>query len=132
MKLPRRNFLHLAAGAAALPAASRFASAQAYPSRPVRLIVGAPQKADSVPASIRIDAGVLDHLSPHAELDLDESPQLLGRAGKSLEADGFELGLDVRAVDDVAQRAGEFRHDRRRRSGRGDEAGPRSELEARV
>ena len=40
MKLPRRNFLHLAAGAAALPAVSRFAWAQAYPSRPVRLIVG--------------------------------------------------------------------------------------------
>jgi len=39
MKLPRRNFLHLAAGAAALPAASRFAWAQAYPSRPVRVIV---------------------------------------------------------------------------------------------
>jgi hypothetical protein len=33
MKLPRRNFLHLAAGAAALPAVSRFAFAQAYPSR---------------------------------------------------------------------------------------------------
>jgi tripartite-type tricarboxylate transporter receptor subunit TctC len=43
MKLPhRRQFLHLAAGAAALPAVSRIASAQAYPSRPVRLIVGAP------------------------------------------------------------------------------------------
>jgi tripartite-type tricarboxylate transporter receptor subunit TctC len=39
MKLPRRNFLHLAAGAAALPAVSRFARAQAYPSRAVRLIV---------------------------------------------------------------------------------------------
>jgi tripartite-type tricarboxylate transporter receptor subunit TctC len=39
MKLPRRNFLHLAAGAAALPAASRFAWAQAYPTRPVRVIV---------------------------------------------------------------------------------------------
>jgi tripartite-type tricarboxylate transporter receptor subunit TctC len=42
MKLPRRNFLHLAAGAAALPAASRIAWAQAYPSRPVRIIVGFP------------------------------------------------------------------------------------------
>jgi tripartite-type tricarboxylate transporter receptor subunit TctC len=41
MKLPRRNFLHLAAGAAALPAVSRIARAQAYPSRPVRIIVGA-------------------------------------------------------------------------------------------
>ena len=39
MKLPRRNFLHLAAGAAALPTVSRFACAQAYPSRPVHLIV---------------------------------------------------------------------------------------------
>jgi tripartite-type tricarboxylate transporter receptor subunit TctC len=41
MKLPhRRKFLHLAAGAAALPAVSRIARAQAYPSRPVRIIVG--------------------------------------------------------------------------------------------
>jgi len=39
MKLPRRTFLHLAAGAAALPAASRIAWAQAYPTRPVRFIV---------------------------------------------------------------------------------------------
>src|SRR5215470_5585040 len=42
MKLPRRQFLHLGAGAAALPAVSRFAWAQAYPTRPVRLIVGFP------------------------------------------------------------------------------------------
>jgi tripartite-type tricarboxylate transporter receptor subunit TctC len=40
MTLPRRHFLHLAAGAAALPALSRFAWAQTYPSRPVRIIVG--------------------------------------------------------------------------------------------
>src|SRR2546430_13524280 len=40
--LGRRNFLRLAAGAAALPSVSCFAWAQAYPSRPVRLIVGAP------------------------------------------------------------------------------------------
>jgi tripartite-type tricarboxylate transporter receptor subunit TctC len=39
MKLPRRQFLHLAASAAALPAVSRIARAQAYPSRPVRVIV---------------------------------------------------------------------------------------------
>ena len=38
MKLPRRRFLHLAAGAAALPAASRIAWAETYPSRPVRII----------------------------------------------------------------------------------------------
>ena len=39
MKLPRRNFLHLAAGAAALPALSRIAWAQAYPTRPVTIVV---------------------------------------------------------------------------------------------
>jgi tripartite-type tricarboxylate transporter receptor subunit TctC len=42
MKLPRRQFLHLAAVAATLPAVSRFAWAQAYPTRPVRWIVPAP------------------------------------------------------------------------------------------
>jgi len=42
MKLPRRSFLQLAAGAAALPAISRIASAQTYPTRPVRLLVGYP------------------------------------------------------------------------------------------
>src|SRR6266436_6164407 len=40
MKLPGRRFLHLAAGAVALPTVSRIAWAQAYPSRPVRVIVG--------------------------------------------------------------------------------------------
>jgi tripartite-type tricarboxylate transporter receptor subunit TctC len=40
MRFPRRHFLHLAASAAALPAVSRLAWAQAYPTRPVRIIVG--------------------------------------------------------------------------------------------
>src|SRR5262249_16180975 len=50
MKLPRRNFLHLAAGAAALPAVSRTTWAQAYPSRPVRMIGRLPggQATDSI------------------------------------------------------------------------------------
>src|SRR4051812_38471819 len=42
MKLPRRQFLHLAAAVAALPAVSPVARAQAYPTRPVRIIVGFP------------------------------------------------------------------------------------------
>src|ERR1700716_3402543 len=42
MKLPRRRFLHLVAGAPALPALSRFAWAQAYPNKPLRWIVGFP------------------------------------------------------------------------------------------
>jgi len=42
MELPRRTFLHLAAGAAALPALSLIAWAQSYPARPVRVMVGYP------------------------------------------------------------------------------------------
>lgn len=42
MKLPRRQFLHLASGAAALPAVSRLAWAQSYPTKPVRIICGYP------------------------------------------------------------------------------------------
>ena len=42
MRLPRRRFLHLAAGAVALPAVSRAAFALDYPTRPVRILVGFP------------------------------------------------------------------------------------------
>jgi tripartite-type tricarboxylate transporter receptor subunit TctC len=42
MKLPRRRFLHMAAGAATLPAVSQIARAQTYPTRPVRIVVGFP------------------------------------------------------------------------------------------
>jgi tripartite-type tricarboxylate transporter receptor subunit TctC len=41
MNLPRRKFLHLAAGAVALPVVSRVARAQAYPTKPVRIVVPA-------------------------------------------------------------------------------------------
>src|ERR1700720_2101458 len=50
MKLPRRQFLHLAAGAAVLPVVSRDARGQGYPTRPVRIIVPFPagQATDSI------------------------------------------------------------------------------------
>jgi hypothetical protein len=56
LKLPRRNFLHLAAGAAALPTASRFAWAQACLSRPVRLIVPLALPARPFEAKAQCDA----------------------------------------------------------------------------
>jgi len=59
MKLSRRQFLHLAAGAAAIPAASRIASAQAYPARPITLIVPFPP-GGSTDVAARI---VADHMS---------------------------------------------------------------------
>jgi tripartite-type tricarboxylate transporter receptor subunit TctC len=63
MKLPhRRQFLHLAVGAAALPAVSRFARAQTYPSRPVRLVVGFPPAGSSDITARLIGQWLSEHL----------------------------------------------------------------------
>ena len=65
MKLPRRNFLHLAAGAAALPALSRIGRAQAYPSRPVRVIVGQAAGSGSDTAARLIGQFLSERLGQH-------------------------------------------------------------------
>src|SRR5262245_66613136 len=62
MKLPRRRFLHLAAGAAALLAVSRIARAQTYPSRPVRLLVGFPAGGTTDIAARRIAQWLTERL----------------------------------------------------------------------
>src|SRR5262245_36333783 len=61
MKLTRRTFLHLTTGAVALPLASRFAQAQAFPSRPVRFVVGFPA-GGGADATTRILAARLSEL----------------------------------------------------------------------
>jgi tripartite-type tricarboxylate transporter receptor subunit TctC len=95
MKLPRRQFLHLAAGAAALPAVSRFARAQTYPARPVTLIVfvpagGAPDMTARLigqPLSQRLGQAVIIDNRPGAGGNL--ALQAVARA----EADGYTLLL---------------------------------------
>ena len=66
-KLPRRTFLHLAAGAAALPAESRMVWAQAYPSRPVRIIVGFPPGGVGDILARLMGQWLSDRLSQHRE-----------------------------------------------------------------
>jgi tripartite-type tricarboxylate transporter receptor subunit TctC len=62
MKLPRRQFLHLAAGAAALPALSRIAMAQTSPTRPVRILVGFPAGTSADIFARLIGQWLLEHL----------------------------------------------------------------------
>ena len=59
MKLPRRQFLHLAAGAAALPTVARIAGAQAYPSRPVRFVAAFATIVQSRAGALLIGSGTL-------------------------------------------------------------------------
>ena len=62
LKLPRRNFLRLAAGATALPAMTRLAKADSYPSRPVRLVVGFPPAGTTDIGARLIAQWLSDHL----------------------------------------------------------------------
>ena len=93
MKLPRRQFLHLAAGAAALPALSRIAWAQAYPSRPVRIIVGfAPAGAGDIVARL-MGQWLSERLGQ--QFVIDNRPgangNIAAQAGVRASADGYTL-----------------------------------------
>ena len=95
MKLPRRNFLHLAGAAAALPAVSRIARAQTYPSRPVRLIVPlAPAGASDITARL-IGQWLSERLGQ--QFVIDNRPGGGGNVGTEVvvraPADGYTLLL---------------------------------------
>jgi tripartite-type tricarboxylate transporter receptor subunit TctC len=69
MKLPRRQFLRVATGAAALPAVSRFAWAQTYPTKPVRIIVGFPPGGAADIAARLIGQGLSERLGQQFVVD---------------------------------------------------------------
>ena len=93
MKLPRRTFLHLAAGAAALPALSRIARAQTYPSRPVRIIVGVPAGGPIDLSARLISQWLADHLGQ--PFVVENKPSAAGNIGTETvahaSADGYTL-----------------------------------------
>jgi tripartite-type tricarboxylate transporter receptor subunit TctC len=95
MKLPRRQFLHLAVGVAALPAASRIAWAQAYPTRPVTLVVPVPPGGAADLIGRTIGAKLADALGqPVVIANRGGAGGTIATAGVAkAEADGYTLLL---------------------------------------
>src|SRR5262252_9615876 len=126
MKVDRRKFLHLVAGAAALSALTRFASAQAYPSRPVRIIVGQAAGSGSDTASRLIGQWLSERLGqpfimenrPGAAGNIateavvrappDGHTLLLVNAGNAINATLYDK-LNFNFIRDIAPVAGIFR-----------------------
>jgi tripartite-type tricarboxylate transporter receptor subunit TctC len=126
MKLPRRTFLHLAAGAAALPAVSRMAMAQPYPSRPVRIIVGQAAGSGSDTAARLIGQWLSERLGQQFIIDNrpgaagniateavvralpDGHTLLLVNAGNAINATLYDK-LNFNFIRDIAPVAGIFR-----------------------
>jgi tripartite-type tricarboxylate transporter receptor subunit TctC len=99
MKLLRRRFLHLAAGAAAVPAASRLASALDYPSRPVRIVVGLPAGLAPDFVARLVGQSLSDRLGQ--SFVIDNRPGAAGNLAAEMVArappDGYELLLVILA-----------------------------------
>jgi tripartite-type tricarboxylate transporter receptor subunit TctC len=126
MKIPRRRFLHLAAGAAALPATTRIARAQTYPTRPVRLIVGFPAGGTTDISARLMGQWLSEHLGqqfiienrPGAASNIateaavrapsDGYTLLMGSSANAINATLYER-LDYNFIRDIAPVAGIFR-----------------------
>ena len=124
MKLPRRQFLHLAAGAAALPAVSRIARAQAYPTRPVRIIVGFPAGGAADIIARLIGQWLSERLGQ--QFVIENRPgagsNIAHRGGRAVRPpDGYTLLLVASAERDQrdALRQAQFQFHPRHRAGRG-------------
>jgi tripartite-type tricarboxylate transporter receptor subunit TctC len=99
MILPRRKFLHLAAAAAALPAASQLAQAQSYPARPVRLTVQTPAGGSPDIIARVISQWLSERLGQ--QFVVDNRPGASGNIGTEAvvraPADGYSLLLSMSA-----------------------------------
>src|SRR6476646_8317911 len=99
MKHPRRRFLDLAAGAAALPTLARFAWAQTYPSRPVRLIIGYPPGSGPDIIARLIGQGLSERLGQ--QFVVENRPGASGNIGTEIVVkappDGYTLLMVVAA-----------------------------------
>ena len=97
MKLPRRKFLHLAAGAAVAPAVSRIALAQTYPTRPVRIVVGFPAGNASDIIARLIAQSLSDRLGQ--QFIVENRPGAAGNTGTEAvvraPGDGYTLLMEV-------------------------------------
>src|ERR1700680_1543692 len=97
MKLPRRQFLQLAAGAAALPAVSRIAGAQTYPTRPIHIIVGYPPGGPTDIAARLIGQGLFGRLGQ--QFVIENRPGAGGNIGTEAVVralpDGYTLHLST-------------------------------------
>src|SRR5262245_55597364 len=102
MKIPRRRFLHLALGSAALPALPRIAFALDYPTRPVRIIVGFPAGSASDIGSRLIVQSLAERLGQ--QFIVDNRPGAASNIGTEVvarsAADGYTL-LAVTAINTV-------------------------------
>src|SRR5262245_65817847 len=105
MKLPRRRFLQLAAGAAAVPLASRRTQANAYPTRPVRLLVGFAAGGNFDVVARIMAQWLSDHLGQAVVVENrpGASSNLANEAAVRAPADGYTLllggtGNDINAT----------------------------------
>jgi ABC-type amino acid transport substrate-binding protein len=110
MKLPRRQFLHLAAGAAALPAVSRVAQAQTHPSRPVRIA----HQVDFMPIadvkdgqSVGLGVEIVRTAAERSHIDVEFVPVPFEQVQKTLD-DGRAVAIFPFAITPERQRSFDF------------------------